>query len=295
MNSEFVANATKALGQLSSQVDLGMTVAARVSSDSWVIISVERGNEPVASMAVNPWSDPILSNILWQVGFVQSTTTKEVSSATKKIGFPLKSRNGLALGALVVEDVEVLGDNESTIDLFICMMEMALDSERLAEASMKRAEKAEAEMVRDPLTSLYNRRGWEIQMQLEDDRCARYDRKATVFSIDLDGLKTVNDTLGHSAGDDLIMHASKILKEVTRNSDIVARLGGDEFAVMCPECGEEEAALFRDRLAASFGLAGVRASIGFATKRPSMTLVATYNIADAVMYQCKMKSKKVVG
>jgi diguanylate cyclase (GGDEF)-like protein/PAS domain S-box-containing protein len=88
----------------------------------------------------------------------------------------------------------------------------------------------------DSLTSLYNRNFFEEEMRrLADDR---YGPMGIVV-CDIDGIKLVNDTLGHDKGDELIQVAGSILRRCFRNSDIAARIGGDEFAVLLPSSGEE--------------------------------------------------------
>ncbi len=72
----------------------------------------------------------------------------------------------------------------------------------------RRNEHLELEALVDPLTSLLNRRAWDRLLAREEERCRRYGHTATVFVIDLDQLKEVNDAAGHAAGDALLVHAS---------------------------------------------------------------------------------------
>lgn len=86
--------------------------------------------------------------------------------------------------------------------------------------------------ITDPLTGLHNRRGFltlaEQQMKFSD----RHRRQMLLFFADLDGMKRINDTLGHKEGDAALIDVAAILKETFRSSDIIARIGGDEFAVL---------------------------------------------------------------
>jgi diguanylate cyclase (GGDEF)-like protein/PAS domain S-box-containing protein len=86
--------------------------------------------------------------------------------------------------------------------------------------------------ITDPLTGLHNRRGFltlaEQQMKFSD----RHQRNMLLFFADLDGMKRINDTLGHEEGDAALIDVAAILKETFRSSDIIARIGGDEFAVL---------------------------------------------------------------
>jgi diguanylate cyclase (GGDEF)-like protein len=85
---------------------------------------------------------------------------------------------------------------------------------------------------RDPLTGLWNRRRFEQDVAYQLDRCRRYDERAALVLMDLDGFKQVNDVLGHLAGDEVLCAVGDGLSSRLRSTDRAARLGGDEFAVL---------------------------------------------------------------
>ncbi len=87
----------------------------------------------------------------------------------------------------------------------------------------------------DDLTGLANRRGLQRRAATELDRCRRESRPVSVLYLDVDGLKDVNDTLGHDAGDAVLVRLAEMLGTAFRGSDIVARVGGDEFVVVLPD------------------------------------------------------------
>ncbi len=93
----------------------------------------------------------------------------------------------------------------------------------------------------DPLTGLLNRRAFERRLEEHLARGARYGHAGAVLVVDLDDFKGVNDTLGHSAGDELIGRVAGALASRLRESDTLARLGGDEFAVLTPVGDRAEA------------------------------------------------------
>jgi diguanylate cyclase (GGDEF)-like protein len=88
----------------------------------------------------------------------------------------------------------------------------------------------------DPLTGVLNRRGWEEALGRELPRSMRSGAPVCVALVDLDGLKTINDTQGHDAGDEVLQEMVKTLRAVLRPGDALGRLGGDEFAVLLPGC-----------------------------------------------------------
>ncbi|MGG5257264.1 bifunctional diguanylate cyclase/phosphodiesterase [Phycicoccus avicenniae] len=93
----------------------------------------------------------------------------------------------------------------------------------------------------DALTALPNRRRFEQELERQHARCDRYGPTGALILLDLDNFKDVNDTLGHAAGDQLIVSTANVLRGAVASSDLVARLGGDEFAVLLPDADRESA------------------------------------------------------
>jgi diguanylate cyclase (GGDEF)-like protein/PAS domain S-box-containing protein len=103
----------------------------------------------------------------------------------------------------------------------------------------------------DPLTGLENRRAFERAVDAHLADVKRYGDEGALLVLDLDHFKAVNDTLGHHAGDALIVAVGDILRGHVRDSDRVARLGGDEFAVLLPKADEEQARIVAAKLVAA--------------------------------------------
>lgn len=106
----------------------------------------------------------------------------------------------------------------------------------------KREAALEVVSLRDELTGLYNRRGWFLLAEHELVRARRTATARVLLFIDLDGLKLVNDSLGHREGDRAIVAAASVLRAASRASDLVGRLGGDEFVLLLGNDGQAGAA-----------------------------------------------------
>jgi diguanylate cyclase (GGDEF)-like protein len=142
----------------------------------------------------------------------------------------------------------------------------------------------------DSLTGLGNRLAWDealsrYQSHVDNGGCV------TVITLDIDGLKHINDTQGHAAGDALLQRCAQIIRENVRGEDVCARLGGDEFAVLIPHAAEQAercVSALRDRLngVTSSGDAAA-ASIGVATTLPGGLVADAVREADLAMYAVK--------
>ena len=155
--------------------------------------------------------------------------------------------------------------------------------------------------LHDPLTGLYNRNYFENELErLGGSR----EYPIAMISADLDGLKLVNDTLGHKEGDRFILACAAVLKGSMRGSDILARVGGDEFALILTRTSEEKAESIIERIRSQVerynelqkGLP-LSISLGLAvSENPREPLEEVYAAADRVMYKDKLtRSKEARG
>jgi len=127
----------------------------------------------------------------------------------------------------------------------IKIMEFVSSQVATAIERKKTEEKFKHLSFHDSLTGLYNRAYFEEE--LERFNFPRY-YPLSIVMLDVNGLKVINDTFGHSEGDRLLKHLSQILISVSRQGDIVARIGGDEFAILLPYTSSEEAYKFCERI-----------------------------------------------
>lgn len=115
----------------------------------------------------------------------------------------------------------------------------------------------------DELTSLPNRRTFNEVLSREVARCHRSRRPLSLLLLDLDGLKEINDSDGHLAGDEAIQAVARAAIASLRSSDVVARIGGDEFAVVLPETTVSQAAVITARIRRKLAMdPGARPGLG---------------------------------
>ncbi len=152
----------------------------------------------------------------------------------------------------------------------------------------------------DPLTDLANRSLFLYQVGHALARGVRHVEPVTVLFLDLDNFKNVNDSLGHAAGDRLLVEAARRLSACVRDSDLIARLGGDEFAVLIESTDSVDevlnmAARVVSALGRAFVLNGkevfVSASIGIARTEDGATSDELVRNADVAMYIAKTRGK----
>ncbi|HMM75879.1 MAG TPA: EAL domain-containing protein [Gammaproteobacteria bacterium] len=112
------------------------------------------------------------------------------------------------------------------------------------------SKKLSYQATHDALTGLVNRLGFEQRIQQLLDAGSDDGAMHTLCFIDLDQFKVINDTCGHTAGDQLLREVARVLRAGGRRADIIARLGGDEFALVFPDCDSSRAQALIDRIAA---------------------------------------------
>jgi len=108
--------------------------------------------------------------------------------------------------------------------------------------------KLEELSITDEMTKAFNYRHFKKVIALEHERSSRYGSTYSVIFCDIDNFKHYNDRNGHPAGDELLKHFARLLKECIRDVDVVARYGGEEFVVLCPETNHRGALELAERL-----------------------------------------------
>jgi diguanylate cyclase (GGDEF)-like protein len=169
---------------------------------------------------------------------------------------------------------------------------------KLKETNQKLADLSQ----RDDLTRLFNRRGFLDIAQQSLKFAQRMKKEALLIFADMDGLKRINDTWGHEAGDNAIVAAAIVLKATFRQVDIVARLGGDEFVILTLDSPSETRDIMIDRLNQNIKTFNecndnqwdLSMSVGIVSISPSekRTLSELITVADGLQYQEKLSKRK---
>jgi diguanylate cyclase (GGDEF)-like protein len=203
------------------------------------------------------------------------------------------SAGHLHVGELRVRTHRPLGEGlRRSLDMLAGHASLALENVNLQEQLCHRAN-------HDVLTALPNRGLFTEQLNAAVQR-ARADQQVSVLFIDLDDFKTVNDGMGHAAGDALLYAVAERLRGCQRRDDIVARLGGDEFAVLLLDVdGTADAVAVAERMLAALEdpihlgdvRLNIRSSIGIAMGSPSDDPQTLLRNADIAMYVAKARGK----
>ncbi|GAP20154.1 diguanylate cyclase [Leptolinea tardivitalis] len=155
--------------------------------------------------------------------------------------------------------------------------------------------------ITDILTGLYNRRGFEELGQREIHRSIRTSAPLSMLLVDVDYLKNINDTYGHTAGDDVIKKVANCCKKTFRQIDLITRFGGDEFAIILPDTPQDHAREAAERLRKTIETAimvfdeqsiPLSASIGVASFDKNMnTIHQLFECADRALYSAKKRGR----
>ncbi len=235
-----------------------------------------------------PLGDPIPDPLDFYMGLTQSTLPQTGVDIVFKVGdrqlsidgnaSPLRDSKGELMGSmLVLRDVS---------------LEQELTSQLVYQAS------------HDPLTGLVNRAEFENLVKETLELSRQSNRENTLCYIDLDQFKLVNDTCGHSAGDELLKRLAGVLQTLMREGDPVSRLGGDEFGLLLHDCGPEEALGIAERVREALhdihfkwedNIFDVSGSIGLvAINRMSGSLSELLSAADLACYAAKDAGRNMV-
>jgi len=232
--------------------------------------------------------DPlIIENALADPRFADSPLVVGPPYVRSYAGIPLRTPEGYNVGALCAMDTRPRRFSPADIAILSNFANIVCDELELRLIAQV-----------DHLTGALTRRGFVDQAQREMERTLRYGRASSLIMIDVDHFKRVNDTYGHSIGDQVLKQIASLAETTLRPCDLFGRLGGEEFALLMPETSGAAALVVAERLRNAIaehpmtlhggGTIHVTASFGVAELSASFnTLTAWLERADTMLYAAK--------
>ena len=176
----------------------------------------------------------------------------------------------------------------------------ALEHRHLVRENARLFEEVQRLAITDSLTGLFNRHKLAEALEAECERAARYARPVSMIMMDVDDLKIVNDSYGHSAGDLVLQKVAEAIRSRIRRLDLPARYGGDEFLVLLPETTLADAERVAQRIGGEVrriraGELWITASTGVVEWGPGQPSSHEFlNAADRVLYEAKRRGRGAI-
>ncbi|HEY9697470.1 MAG TPA: sensor domain-containing diguanylate cyclase [Trichocoleus sp.] len=290
---------------LQKRVGFGLWMVTRTEGDDWIVLVTNNTASNVYQVKqgdVLHWCHSYCCQMVQGLGPYVAPRSQEIPVYANAlinnqvpiaayIGVPLTWADGRLFGTLCAIDPEPQPESIlaelPVIQIQAQLLSTILTSELKAQACSRHLEQVRTESQLDKLTGVYNRRGWDRLVMVEEERCQRYGSPASIIILDLDNLKVINDQYGHVAGDRLLQKTAACLISAVRQNDVLARLGGDEFSVLAIEAGANVAQEIVDRIHKKLAETGIAASVGWAVREPHTGIPIAIEAADARMYEAK--------
>ena len=227
-------------------------------------------------------------------------------------GQPITNTEGFKIGTLCAisreprtghaHDLQTLEDLGRMVEIVLTARELGESQQAL----LQELEDSQRDSLVDPLTGLWNRRGYDRLMAAELAHAARQNQGIALAVVDIDYFKRINDRFGHAKGDEALALAADLLKRVTRSHDIVARYGGEEFVIVARDVERTiSPVVIGDKITQAFRAAGrlptsqgehaftVSAGIAVAAARGETQRLgqALFEAADKALYQAKANGR----
>ncbi|MCO8274120.1 ATP-binding protein [Actinoplanes sp. TRM 88003] len=212
-------------------------------------------------------------------------------------GAVITEPDGSLFGAICGLDPDVrlhdprLAAAEPLLTLLGRLLTAALATDRVQDLATNALLREQLSTDTDSLTGLPDRRGWERILERTQARYERLADPTVVALIDLDGLRTTNETRGRATGDAYIKAAAAVARRAIRDTDFVARTGGDEFGLVLTRCTPSAAEAVMKRINAELEAAMVAASIGWSATDPADGIPAALDRSEAALYAAKQQKR----
>ena len=297
---DFAGASREVLSFLHQRIGMDLWMVSRADNEDWVVLTAEDHGYGVKDGDVFRWADTLCSRMVRGDGPRMAPSTADIPAyATLPftqqlpigayVGVPLVDAEGHLFGTLCGINPRpmpaAIVDEQPMVEVFADMLSGLLSAELNTTALAREAETARSEALTDSLTGLANRRGWEVALAAEEERCRRYGATACVVAIELDGLKSPGFAgAARDACDTVLVRAAQALRQTVRKPDTLARLDDGRFVVLGVECTTAEAMALLRRLEQGVQGAELSAALGMAMRNRSSGLFDTFERAlDAMV------------
>jgi len=206
----------------------------------------------------------------------------------------------------ILDDTRAIGLSvQRTRDEFTITKKKAAEAEQRIQELTAELDHISEVAHQDYLTGALNRRGMDEALEREFNRAERHNTTLCIAMMDIDHFKKLNDSLGHSTGDQALTHFARVIKDVLRTTDVLARYGGEEFIIILPATPQDEAIKVVTRvqreLTKNFFMHRnervlITFSAGIAERKSGETPEDLIPRADAALYQAKHTGRnRVIG
>ncbi len=256
-----------------------------IYNEEAALLNIEAHDEKLTNLIKDPEPEIILQKVF------DTGVSIYQEGELIKLFIPLKRSNEvLGVIYMLIEDTEEISDHVQW--LLINLASLACLAIKNAQMFQRIHELA----TMDGLTKLYNRQYFDIIFTQEANRSKRFRIPLSLIMIDVNGLKEINDSLGHTVGDLILVETAKVMQEMVRSIDYVFRYGGDEMVILLVEANEETAELVSNRIKDRVWRWNeerenkepvLSLSIGFASTKGGVDADDLLVRADRLMYQNK--------
>ena len=231
----------------------------------------------------------VIPNALLDERFANNPLVTGAPHIRSYAGIPLMTPDGYNIGSLCAMDNKPREFSAVEISILINFAKLVVDEIELRQV-----------LSTDQLTGAMARASWFEVAGNEVTRARRYDRPLCLLVLDIDHFKSVNDQLGHTAGDDVLRRVAQVASGQLRQSDILGRFGGEEFVVLLPETVLADAAFIAERIRKTVKQASYPAhdalcctiSIGVAELSHNEQMIGTlFERADSAVLRAKTNGR----
>jgi diguanylate cyclase (GGDEF)-like protein len=295
---DFADASREVLSFLHQRIGMDLWMVTRTDDEDSVVLQAEDHGYGVHQGDVFRWADTYCSRMVRGDGpriaprvadvpaYAALSFTRELPVGAY-VGVPLVDAQGQLFGTLCGINPQpmpaAIADEQPMVEVLAGMLSGLLSAELSTTALVREAEAARSEALTDSLTGLANRRGWEVALAAEEERCRRYGATACVVAIELDGMKAPG--LSAAGCDAALVRAAQALRQTVRKPDTLARLDDARFVVLGVECTTAEAMALVRRLEHGVQGAELSAALGMAMRNRSSGLFETFERAVDAMVE----------